>query len=220
MYTKEQKFSKNLVDLAMQLIPPRYIGANGNKIKQIYYNQVEEGYVSPFDQGDPQIVKSILDWIKGTEVVRSQVGLGAIVGTGCNVTSTNNGDGTFNLEITVDSGNQTGLCEIDGDDNALSFNNWYLQEFYGKTDNQETIFSTNTGNYAMDICGGLGEKRAGEWQYTNADGNHPSMICQYFIDDTHGWYELDRFQIAFRNVEPGQKIYLNNLSLYELTPAP
>ena len=218
MYTKEQKFEKNLVDLVAMTIPPKYFGHVAQKLTDYYYKRIEPGYYTPYDPYDPQIIASIMDWVKGPEVNRLQVGLGSFTGTGCTVSHTpGTHPDTIDLKIVVDQ--DVDNIHVSGSPASLDLDNWYIQEFWAETPRDEIIISSNTGNFAIDIAGGVVTNSGEDRRYNKGDGNHPSLMCQRFINDTAGGITVDEFRVTIRNVKNGDVIYLKNLWLAKITPA-
>ena len=219
MYTPEQKFEKNLVDLVAMTIPPKYFGNKAQKLTEYYYDRIEPGYYTPYDPYDPHIIASIMDWVKGPEVNRLQVGLGSFTGsTGCTVTHTNGSHpDTIDLKIVIDQ--DVNNVHISGSPSSLTEDRWYIQEFWAEIPRDEIIIASDTGNFAIDIAGGIETNSGEDRRYNNANGNYPSLLCQRFINDTAGGITVDEFRITIRNVKEGDVIYLKNLWLAEITPA-
>ena len=210
----ENRFKEIMIDLSLMTVSPRYLGTAGNKIQPVYYDQLPYPYVTKYDTEDPYYIENILRTIKSSqEIVRTGVSLGTLNGTGCTVTS-NYDSGVYSFEIIIDAGNTTGIATINSG-TALEYNNWYIQEFYAKTENVETIVSSDTGNLAIDISGGV---RVND-RNGIPDGNHPSIISQYFIDDPT-WLANQTMFLTFKNVKPGEKILISNFTLNKVTYQP
>ena len=212
----ENRFKEIMIDLSLMTVTPRYIGTDGNKIDLIYYDQLPYPYVTEYDPEDPHYIANILKTIKESpEIVRTGVTLGTLTGTGCAVSSDYNpSTDSYSIEVTIDSGNTTGIATINSS-TALEHDNWYIQNFYAKTERRETVISSDTGNYAIDISGGdrINDRNG------MPDGNHPSIISQFFVDDPT-WISNTTFFLTFKNVIPGEKIKLDELELYKVTYQP
>jgi hypothetical protein len=220
MYTKEEILNKTMFDMTMMVIPSKY--TSGNKKMYPYTNTIP-GYTPMYDSFDPYVLEQSYNVIKSDpDYERLEIGLGTLsVNNGDiieadNVTDTYkirldgsvvdlNGDNTFNIPDSGDPDNPDGL--------------WVIIEWTPKADNPDIIFSSNVGNYQMDIAGGTSRK-FGESHYDIADGNHRVILPMRVFSPDIGWVPVNHFGVTFRGGKAGDIVELQNIRMYEIRLKP
>ena len=218
MYTQEEVLNKNMYDMAMMVIPRKF--TSGYKKLYPYQNTVP-GHIPAFDSFDPNILMETYEWIKNTDYVeRIELGLGAM--TVANGTMLESDPVTNSYKIQMDGGGN--VCAIDGDETFTIPDSgdpqnpdgiWMIVEFTPVASNPNIIFSSNIGNYQMDIAGGLGRRQDDE-QYDFPDGNHPVIIPMRAFSPDIGWVPVNHFGVTIKFGEPGDIVELNNVRMYKV----
>ncbi len=209
MYTKEELFTSRMIDYHRMVIPQKH---NGDDWK---FNQLMPEHITPYDRFDPFITQEIRDWIRGSEVTRSELTLGSFTTSNCTVSNvTTNPDGTTNLDVTLD-GNL--YASIETGDILPTANEWYLVEYRVSTpeDRKQIIVVTSNGNYNVDSAGGL-PKRFDEPQYDDAKETIVELP-HYWEDNPNYDHNLKKLHIGFRNGRAGDIIKIENLAVYKVT---
>ncbi len=220
MYTKEEILNKNMFDMCIQVIPPKYTV----KFNKLYpYQQTVPGHVPEFDSYDPKIVQDIYNWIKeSTDVERLELPLGAITVDAPNsIIKSDSATNSYTIEL------NDLICNMDGDadfvvpDGPDVYNPdgiWMILEFTPKADNTDIIFSSNVGNYQIDIAGGTGRKS--EQHYDIADGNHRVILPMRVFSPDPGWVVVKHFGVTIKGHKLGDIVEVNDIKMYQIRMKP